>query len=82
MSARPNMRVNSPTGCCAGACGGGALDAGNAGDAGIEGPAGWDSEEKNFVNSPLAAGVSGTGDEAAGDWNMRVNSPGSEGLAR
>src|ERR1035441_10386280 len=86
----PNMRVYSPDSCWGGggaggdpACGDGTTgnwDAeGNCGPAGIPPGGGL----KNFVNSrPCGVGVPASGNWSAacgdgGDWNMRVNSPGS-----
>src|ERR1035438_6155335 len=89
----PNMRVYSPDSCWGGSGAGGdpAWGDGTAGNWDAEGncgPAGIPPGEglKNCVNSlPCGVGVPASGNWSAacgdgGDWNMRVNSPGSRGL--
>jgi hypothetical protein len=77
----PNMRVYSPGSCWGGGGAGGGVACGNWGGAGNCGPAGVTPGDglKNFVNSPPAGGGGPT--SGGGVWNMRVNSPGSGGLA-
>jgi hypothetical protein len=77
---RPNIWVKSPALAeGVGACGGGGA-CGKPEGVGIAGPCGAPDPAKKRVNSPPCVGCSGLDAVGAGDWNMRVNSPGSAGF--